>query len=225
MIQVCNSRALKVGSTAGDKEYIFPWEAFMTSLLPPILRRFAERFPIPTMARAVLERRLNPVKLDAWFETVAEEQHARALLFSTLSESMMQVVNRQQPAIHAAHQAARAPLEAPRVIGTSMAGGCPNIGYRSITPTGRARWRCVASACDATNRPATATTPWICWPTVPVWTADACTLARLYRERWTLENAFLHLTVQPRREIDALAYPPAALFGWRWRWWPTTAWR
>ena len=29
---------------------------FMPSLLSPILQRFAEQFPIPTMARAVLER-------------------------------------------------------------------------------------------------------------------------------------------------------------------------
>jgi hypothetical protein len=49
--------------------------------------------------------------------------------------------------------------------------------------------------------------------TVPGEAADACTLARLYRERWTLEKAFLHLTVQLRCEINTLAYPPAALFG------------
>jgi IS4 transposase len=49
--------------------------------------------------------------------------------------------------------------------------------------------------------------------TVPVEVADACALARLYRERWTLEKAFLHLTVQLCCEIDTLAYPPAALFG------------
>jgi hypothetical protein len=49
--------------------------------------------------------------------------------------------------------------------------------------------------------------------TVPAAAADACTLARPYRERWTLEKAFLQLTVQLRCEINTLAYPPAALFG------------
>ena len=49
--------------------------------------------------------------------------------------------------------------------------------------------------------------------TVPLEAANACTLARLYRERWTLEKAFLQLTVQLRCEINTLAYPPAALFG------------
>ena len=46
----------------------------MTVLLNPILRRFAEHFPIPTMARAVLERCLNPQQLDAWFDTLAGGQ-------------------------------------------------------------------------------------------------------------------------------------------------------
>src|SRR5512147_1564646 len=82
----------------------------MTVLLNPILQRFAEHFPIPTLARAVLERCLNPSQLDAWFETVAEGQYTRTLLFSTLFELMMQVVSRQQPSIHAAYQSARVPI-------------------------------------------------------------------------------------------------------------------
>jgi IS4 transposase len=49
--------------------------------------------------------------------------------------------------------------------------------------------------------------------TVPARLADACTLARLYKTRWTIEKAFLHLTTQLRCEINTLAYPPAALFG------------
>ena len=49
--------------------------------------------------------------------------------------------------------------------------------------------------------------------TVPPELADARTLAELYRKRWTLEKAFLHLTLELRCEIDTLAYPPAALFG------------
>ncbi len=82
----------------------------MTLLLAPILQRFAEQFPIPTMARAVLERCLNPQQLDAWFETVAGGQYTRTLLFSTLFELMLQVVSRQQPSIHAAYQAAPVPI-------------------------------------------------------------------------------------------------------------------
>lgn len=73
--------------------------------LNPILERFAERTPIPVMARGVLERCLNPPQLDAWFATVAEVQYTRRLLFSTVLDLMTQVVFRQQPSVHAAYQA------------------------------------------------------------------------------------------------------------------------
>ena len=41
---------------------------------------------------------------------------------------------------------------------------------------------------------------------------SALTVARLYRERWTLEAAFNELTVHLRCELNALGYPKAALF-------------
>jgi len=73
--------------------------------LNPILERFAERTPIPVMARGVLERCLSAQQLDAWFETVAEAQYTRELLFSSVFEVMTDVVFCQQPSVHAAHQA------------------------------------------------------------------------------------------------------------------------
>ncbi|HPE70941.1 MAG TPA: transposase [Candidatus Competibacter sp.] len=77
----------------------------MSLVLNPILDRFAERTPIPVMARSVLERCLNARQLDAWFETVAEEQYTRGLLFSTVFALMTAVVFRQQPSVNAAYQA------------------------------------------------------------------------------------------------------------------------
>lgn len=77
----------------------------MSIALNPILDRFAERTPIPVMARSVLERCLNAQQLDAWFETVAEEQYTRNLLFSTVFDLMTEVVFRQQPSVNAAYQA------------------------------------------------------------------------------------------------------------------------
>jgi hypothetical protein len=38
-------------------------------------------------------------------------------------------------------------------------------------------------------------------------------IARLYQKRWTIEGAFQQLTVALKCEIDTLAYPKAALFG------------
>lgn len=71
-------------------------------MLTPLLECFAEHFPIPTMARALLERSFHPEQLDAWFERQAEGQYTRTLLFSTLFELMMQVVTRRQPSVNAA---------------------------------------------------------------------------------------------------------------------------
>ena len=341
----------------------------MTSLLSPILQRLAEHFPIPTMARAVLERCLNPQQLDDWFETVAGGQHTRTLLFSTLFQLMMQVVSRQQPSIHAAYQAAPVPIavsvksvynklnglepgtsaalvrysaEQAMVLIAAVGGARPGLlaGYwvkildgnalagrehrlaetRGQTaaplpgkalmvfdpaldlivdlvpsPDAYAQERALLPAVLAQVQPGElwiadrnfCTRGWL-WglhargavglvrehghmpftplaaprvvgdiesgrvseqrvaiaapdgsgtvegrrirlelreptrdgddtlyllTTVPAAAVDARTLARLYRERWTLEKAFLHLTVQLRCEIDTLVYPSAALFG------------
>jgi hypothetical protein len=44
-------------------------------------------------------------------------------------------------------------------------------------------------------------------------TVDAVTLAALYRKRWTLETAFQHIEKHFESEVNTLAYPRAALFG------------
>lgn len=49
--------------------------------------------------------------------------------------------------------------------------------------------------------------------TVPASLADAATLAGLYRRRWSIETAFQRMTTELRCEVDTLAYPGAALFG------------
>jgi hypothetical protein len=48
---------------------------------------------------------------------------------------------------------------------------------------------------------------------VPAKRAKATALAELYRRRWRLETSFLELTVLLRCEVETLAYPKAALFG------------
>ncbi|HRJ54632.1 MAG TPA: hypothetical protein PLE99_17860 [Candidatus Thiothrix moscowensis] len=50
--------------------------------LTPLLERFAERTPLPVLARGVLERCLDAPQLDEWFESVADQQYTRKLLFS-----------------------------------------------------------------------------------------------------------------------------------------------
>jgi len=48
---------------------------------------------------------------------------------------------------------------------------------------------------------------------LPLRKASAKRIARLYRKRWTLENAFQHLEAYLHSEINTLGYPKAALFG------------
>jgi len=48
---------------------------------------------------------------------------------------------------------------------------------------------------------------------VPAQDADAPKVASLYRERWTIEGLFQDLTVVLQCEVNSLAYPKAALFG------------
>jgi hypothetical protein len=48
---------------------------------------------------------------------------------------------------------------------------------------------------------------------LPVEVADALYVARLYRQRWTIEIVFRALSEMFENEIDTLAYPKAALFG------------
>jgi len=47
---------------------------------------------------------------------------------------------------------------------------------------------------------------------LPLEDADAMTVSELYRTRWKIETAFLHITVAMNCEINALCYPKAALF-------------
>jgi len=74
-------------------------------LLDSIFRPFVERRPVCVMARAVLERILDPEHIDALFERTAERQYTRHLLFSSVVDLMAQVVVRLQPSVHAAYQA------------------------------------------------------------------------------------------------------------------------
>lgn len=78
--------------------------------LTPLLERFAERAPLPVLARGVLERCLDAPRLDRWFESVADQQYTRKLLFSQVYGLMTQVVFRHQPSINTAYQNAKEPL-------------------------------------------------------------------------------------------------------------------
>lgn len=73
-------------------------------LLGKVFQGFIEASPIAVMARGVLEKLLNPVKVDALFERCAQKQYTRDLMFSTVFGLMAEVVWKSARTINAAYQ-------------------------------------------------------------------------------------------------------------------------
>ncbi len=59
------------------------------------------------MARAMMERVLNPDQLNEWFDSTANQQYTKDLLFSSLFDIMSQVVHGSHRSVHAAYQASK----------------------------------------------------------------------------------------------------------------------
>jgi hypothetical protein len=74
-------------------------------ILNDLFRPFIEQKPLCVMARGILERLLDPKRLDALFERTAQQQYTQKLLFSTAVELMAQVVLGRKPSVHAAYKA------------------------------------------------------------------------------------------------------------------------
>ncbi len=69
-----------------------------------IFQRFMDKSPVPVMAQVLLERVLNPKKLNSIFERTAVEQYTRTLLFSTVFELMNLVIFKTFPSVNAAYK-------------------------------------------------------------------------------------------------------------------------
>jgi hypothetical protein len=76
-------------------------------MLSPVFKPFVEQSPISVMARGMMERVLNPDQLNEWFDTTANEQYTKDLLFASLFDIMSQVVQGSRRSVHAAYQASR----------------------------------------------------------------------------------------------------------------------
>ena len=86
----------------------------VSTMLPAIFDAFVKASPVSVMARGVMERFLNPDRLNAWFEEVSDKQYTRDLLFSSLFGLISQVVCGSHKSVHAAYQAS------PEEIGVSV---------------------------------------------------------------------------------------------------------
>jgi len=74
-------------------------------MLGKIFERFVEKSPISVMARGLLDRVLNPDRIDQLFEDIADRQYTRDLLFSSVFDLLSQVVCGSRKSVHAAYQA------------------------------------------------------------------------------------------------------------------------
>ena len=75
-----------------------------------MFQKFAESSPVAVMARALMERALEPKALDALFRERAERQYEKTLLFSSLVDLMALVVCGVHRSVHKAYAAMREQL-------------------------------------------------------------------------------------------------------------------
>ena len=73
-------------------------------VLDPIFQPFIQQKPVCVMARAALQRILDPQRLDQLFARTAQRQYTHALLFSALVDLMGRVVFGLEPSVNAAYR-------------------------------------------------------------------------------------------------------------------------
>lgn len=74
-------------------------------VMDDVMARFAERAPVPVMARLAAQRALTRNWIDTVFEEHRQSQYTRELLFSSVVELMSVVVMGLRPSLHAAAKA------------------------------------------------------------------------------------------------------------------------
>lgn len=74
-------------------------------VMDEVMARFAERAPVPVMARLAVQRALASKWIDTVFEENRQSQYTRELLFSSVVELMSVVAMGLRPSLHAAAKA------------------------------------------------------------------------------------------------------------------------
>jgi hypothetical protein len=77
-------------------------------ILHELVARFEKQSPACVMLRATLENVFAAERLDALFESTAERQENKNLMFSTVADIMGLVAAKVHPSVHAAYQAKKA---------------------------------------------------------------------------------------------------------------------
>src|SRR5215469_18670584 len=67
------------------------------------IEAFAKKAPAAVLIRTVLQRDLDPQRMDTLFNNTAEEQYEHKLLFSTLMQLMIEVIFKSVPSLNRAY--------------------------------------------------------------------------------------------------------------------------
>ena len=73
------------------------------SFVDKIVERFKTKKPISVMARATIENVLSAHRLDAIFDSNAQQQYESSLMFSTVADIIGEVVLQIHPNVNAAY--------------------------------------------------------------------------------------------------------------------------
>lgn len=107
-------------------------------LAEDVLDAYAKKAPVPVMLRGILENLLAPQRLNAIFQSEAEQQYTRTLTFATIVDLMCRVVTRVQPSLRAAcrERAAELPV-GQRAIYDKVNGLEPRVSVALVRQTAR----------------------------------------------------------------------------------------
>ena len=106
-------------------------------VMDEVMARFAERAPVPVMARLAVQRALDRNWIDTVFEEHRQSQYTRELLFSSVVELMSVVAMGLRPSLHAAAKAyARLPVSvtAPLKVAVPSDLSWKSIDFPAIGP-------------------------------------------------------------------------------------------
>lgn len=107
-------------------------------LAEDLLAEYARKAPVPVMLRGILENVLAPQRLNAIFQSEAEQQYTRKLTFAMVVDLMCRVVTRVQPSLRAAYQ--ERPEEFPvgeRAVYDKVNGLEPRVSAALVRTTAR----------------------------------------------------------------------------------------
>ena len=73
-------------------------------MMDSVFDAFVKQSPITVMARGMMERVLNPERLDELFDRTSEVQYTRHLLFSSVFSGHSKIISHFRPSAYSSNQ-------------------------------------------------------------------------------------------------------------------------